>query len=158
MSGSVDRRTFLEVASSGLALGVAGASRVLGANESIAVGGIGEGGRGTGLARTLAQQAQVEGTDVWDPATRRAGTAAEALNKVSGRSPKPVGDFRRILDDKSVDVVVVATCNHWHAPAAILGCTAGKHVYVEKPCSHNPREGELMVQAASKHDRSGQMG
>ena len=54
-------------------------------------------------------------------------------------------DFRRILDDKAVDALVVATCNHWHAPAAILACAAGKHVYVEKPCSHNPREGELLV-------------
>jgi predicted dehydrogenase len=69
-----------------------------------------------------------------------------------------VADFRRILDDKAVDVLVIATCNHWHAPAAILGCAAGKHVYVEKPCSHNPREGELMVVAARKHDRRVQMG
>ncbi|MCI0641829.1 MAG: Gfo/Idh/MocA family oxidoreductase, partial [Gemmataceae bacterium] len=57
-----------------------------------------------------------------------------------------------------VDIVVVATCNHWHAPGTIAACNAGKHVYVEKPCSHNPREGELMVQAARKHKRHVQMG
>ena len=69
-----------------------------------------------------------------------------------------VQDYRRIMDDKSIQMLVVATCNHWHAPAAILGCAAGKHVYVEKPCSYNPREGELMVQAARKHQKKVQMG
>ncbi len=59
---------------------------------------------------------------------------------------------------KAVDALVIATCNHWHAPAAILACAAGKHVYVEKPCSHNPREGEMMVAAARKHRRLVQMG
>ncbi len=158
MSASVDRRVFLEFASTGIALGLAGTCRVLGANESVAVGVMGTGGRGTSLAQTFAQQAQLEVTHVCDPDSGRAGKASEAVNKVSGRTPKPVGDFRRILDDKSVDVLVVATCNHWHAPAALLGCAAGKHVYVEKPCSHNPREGELMVEAARKHDRRVQMG
>src|SRR5262249_23566745 len=84
--------------------------------------------------------------------------AADVVSKVKGRTPKVVSDFRRILDDKAVDVLIVATCNHWHAPAAILGCAAGKHVYVEKPCSHNPREGELLVAAARKYDRRVQMG
>ncbi len=57
-----------------------------------------------------------------------------------------------------MDILVVATPNHWHAPAAILGCAANKHVYVEKPCSYYPREGELLVQAARKHKRHVQMG
>src|SRR5205085_8145994 len=73
-------------------------------------------------------------------------------------APQVVGDFRRILDDPAVTALVVATCNHWHAPAAILGCAAGKHVYVEKPCSHNPREGELLVEAAHRYGRHVQMG
>ena len=67
------------------------------------------------------------------------------------RRRKPT--FAKFCDDKSVDAVVIATCNHWHAPATILACAAGKHVYVEKPCSHNPREGEMMVAAARKHKR-----
>src|SRR5690606_31860520 len=74
------------------------------------------------------------------------------------RRPEGVADFRRILDDRSVDALVVAAPNHWHAPATILACAAGKHVYVEKPCSHTPREGELMVEASRKHSRVGQMG
>ena len=63
-----------------------------------------------------------------------------------------------MLEDKAVDAIVIATPDHWHAPAAILACAAGKDVYVEKPCSHNPREGELLVAAAKKHQRIVQMG
>jgi predicted dehydrogenase len=63
-----------------------------------------------------------------------------------------------VLEDKSVDAVVIATPDHWHAPAAILACAAGKHVYVEKPISHNPNEGELVIQASKKYNRIVQMG
>ena len=69
-----------------------------------------------------------------------------------------VADFRRALDDKNIDVLVVAAPNHWHAPATILGCSAGKHVYCEKPACHNPREGELAVAAARKNNRVVQLG
>jgi predicted dehydrogenase len=69
-----------------------------------------------------------------------------------------VGDFRKVLDDPTVDALVCAAPNHWHGPAAILGCKAGKHVYVEKPASHNPQEGEWMVQAANKYQRCVQVG
>jgi predicted dehydrogenase len=69
-----------------------------------------------------------------------------------------VQDLRQVLDDKAVDAVWIATPDHWHGPAAILACEAGKHVYVEKPCSHNIREGRLMVEAARKHGRVMQVG
>ncbi|MGB1924965.1 MAG: Gfo/Idh/MocA family protein, partial [Rubripirellula sp.] len=82
----------------------------------------------------------------------------QLVGEKQGRVPKVVGDFRRILDDKGIDVLVVATPNHWHAPATILGCAAGKHVYVEKPCSHTPEEGEIAVAAARRHKRMVQMG
>ncbi len=71
--------------------------------------------------------------------------------KENANAAHAVGDLRRILDDKSVDAVVVATPDHWHAPAAILACEAGKHVYVEKPCSHNLRESRLLVDAARRN-------
>ena len=61
---------------------------------------------------------------------------------------KPVGDFRRILDDPSIDGVTIATPDHWHAPIALMALEAGKHVYVEKPCCHNVREGQLLREAA----------
>ena len=71
---------------------------------------------------------------------------------------KGVTDFRKILDDPSIDAFVCAAPNHWHATATILACQAGKHVYVEKPCSHTPEEGERMIQAARKHQRAVQVG
>ncbi|HKC48469.1 MAG TPA: Gfo/Idh/MocA family oxidoreductase, partial [Gemmatimonadales bacterium] len=85
------------------------------------------------------------------------------LAKASGemkstRPPKAVGDFRRALEDPTVDAVSIATPDHWHAPMAILAMKAGKHVYVEKPCGHNAREGELIVEAQRKHQRVVQMG
>jgi len=85
---------------------------------------------------------------------------ALAMKSVEGRGAKPQGitDLRRMMDDPKLDAVFIATCNHWHAPAAIMACTAGKHVYVEKPGSHNAHEGQLLVQAARRHERKVQMG
>lgn len=75
-----------------------------------------------------------------------------------GRVPQHVKDFRRILDDAEVDAVFIATPEHWHAPMAIMALEAGKHVYVEKPCSHNARENELLVAAQKKYGKVVQMG
>jgi predicted dehydrogenase len=158
MSHSVDRRHFLGTAlTTGLAVGL-GARPALAAADRLNVGVMGVGGRGKSLAQTFAKQPNVTVTHVCDPDRKRVGQAVFETAKGQTAPPKGVEDFRRILDDKSVDVLVVAACNHWHAPATILACAAGKHVYVEKPCSHNPREGEQMVAAARKHDRKVQMG
>ncbi len=127
------------------------------ANNRIVVGVMGL-SRGLALARDFARQENVELRYVCDVDRNRANSAASIVAKTTEQRPKPLQDFRQILDDKEVDVLVVATPDHWHAPATILACQAGKHVYVEKPCSHNPREGELMVQAARKYDRRVQMG
>lgn len=78
-------------------------------------------------------------------------------NKI-GYVPKVEKDFRRILEDKEVDSVFIATPEHWHAPMAIMALQAGKHVYVEKPCSHNPHENQLLVAAQNKYGRKVQMG
>ncbi|HEX4794480.1 MAG TPA: Gfo/Idh/MocA family oxidoreductase [Humisphaera sp.] len=117
-------------------------------------------GRGSHLAKTLAKLPNVEVAYVCDVDQRHIAYAREEVGKIvkSGTPPKGVGDFRRILDDKDVDALVVATPDHWHAPAAILGCAAGKHVYVEKPCCHNAHEGEMLVAAAKKLDRHVQHG
>ena len=162
MLENLDRRTFMTATAIGgtaLTFDAASAAAVQNANNRIIVGVMGTGGRGTGLARAFQGQPNVEVAYVCDADMSRAEAAARAVAQVSGRAaPRAVQNYQRILDDKTVNLLVVATCNHWHAPATILACAAGKHVYVEKPCSHTPREGELMVQAARKHQRHVQMG
>jgi len=158
MTESLTRRTFLGAAA-GAALTVA-ATRAdqPSANSALRVGVMGTGGRGTEHARLFAEQPGVTVAYVCDVDMKRASAAAEVVSKITGNAPQVVQDFRKVLDDKKVDILSIATCNHWHAPASILACAAGKHVYVEKPCSHNPREGELMVDAARKNKRMVQMG
>lgn len=157
MSESLSRRHFL---GAGLALGAAAAARSdsPAPSDRLTVAVMGTGGRGTSLATSFAKLPGVTVATVCDVDKKRAASAAAMVEKAAGKAPAAVQDFRTILDDKAIDILVVATCNHWHAPAAILGCTHGKHVYVEKPCSHNPQEGEWMVQAARKNKRCVQMG
>ena len=114
--------------------------------------------RGRALVTTFAKQAGVEVKYVCDVDATRAGSCADLVAGAVGKKPQAITDFRNILDDAEVDAFLCAAPNHWHAPATILGCAAGKHVYVEKPCSHNPHEGELMVAAARKHNKAVQVG
>src|SRR5437016_2215063 len=162
MARIIDRRGFMKVAASaGAGLGLAASLDRVAAgktNDKVVLGVMGTGGRGTGLAKLFEQQPEVEVAYVCDVDKHRVDHAVAEVNQVKGRTPKAVTDFRNILDDKSVDALMIATCNHWHAPATILACAAGKHVYVEKPCSYNPREGELLVQSARKHQKKVQMG
>ena len=161
MSNHISRRDFVRysVGSAGLAL--LHNSTLLGAaapSNRLVVGVMGTSGRGTELARGFARNAGSRVKYVCDVDQANAAAAAKAVATLQDQSIQPVGDFRRILDDKEVDILVIATPDHWHAPAAILACSAGKHVYVEKPCSHNPREGEILVAAARKHNRVVQHG
>jgi len=155
-----DRRQFLARGAAGTALAATANSLRAGQSpaETLTVGVMGTGGRGTGLAQTFAQQPGVRVAYVCDVDRRRVANAAKAMAESGVPMPQAVGDFRRILDDRAVDILVIATADHWHAPAAILACEAGKHVYVEKPCCHNPREGELLLAAARKHKRLVQHG
>jgi len=114
--------------------------------------------RGMQLAEQFAVQPGVEIRYVCETDSERGNAAADSIEKLSSKRPQVIGDFRRILDDRQVDALVCAAPNHWHGPATILACAAGKHVYVEKPCCHNPREGELMVAAARKYKRAVQVG
>jgi predicted dehydrogenase len=115
-------------------------------------------GRGAELAVAFAGLKNTEVGAVCDVDAFNAGKAAEEVGKKAGKPPRSEKDFRRLLEDKEIDAVVIATPDHWHAPAAILACAAGKHVYVEKPCSHNAEEGALLVAAARKHQRHVQHG
>jgi predicted dehydrogenase len=83
---------------------------------------------------------------------------ADRVEKEMGEAPEADNDFRRILERKDVDAITIATPDHWHTPMAIAGLQAGKHVYVEKPCSHNPAEGEMLLQAQQKYGKLVQMG
>ncbi len=114
--------------------------------------------RGQSLAYDLAKQENVKVAALCDVDGVRASSAAKQFQEKLGYAPEVVSDFRRILDDPQIDALVCAAPNHWHAPATIMACKAGKHVYVEKPCSHNPQEGEWMVAAAEKFGRCVQMG
>lgn len=113
--------------------------------------------RGLDLARDLVTMPGVTIKYACDTDSNRAKAGAKVLAD-SGNTAEPITDFRKILDDKSVDLLVCAAPNHWHGPATILGCKAGKHVYVEKPTSHNPAEGEWMIQAAERYERCVQVG
>jgi len=155
MTEPVTRRTFL--ASAAVAATFANPARPM-EGTKIRLGVIGMGGRGTDHARSLAKVADVTIASVCDVDESRMKKAAGAVAKDGFAEPKTISDFRRILEDKEIDGVTIATCNHWHAIMGILACQAGKHVYVEKPCSHNPREGELFIEAARKHKRHVQMG
>jgi predicted dehydrogenase len=157
----VTRRSFLQTAAAAtVGLGVTGAPalQAQGANDKIVLAVMGLNGRGSQLAKVLAGLPGAEIgylCDVDDKAI------AKGLKAVAGRQttvPKTSKDIRKVLADKDVNALVVAAPDHWHAPAAILGCAAGKDVYVEKPCGHNGREGELLVAAARKYNRIVQMG
>ena len=114
--------------------------------------------RGKALATQFATLPGVEIRYVCDVDQKRLASCADELSKSSKTPPKQIGDYRKILDDKEVDALICAAPNFWHATATIHGVQAGKHVYVEKPCCHTPREGELMVEAARKYNRAVQVG
>ena len=161
MAGST-RRTFLRQSSlAGAALALS-AQRALRAadspSESVTLGVIGVNGRGSGLASGFAGVGGARVAYVCDVDQRVIDKTAGAVASLQSHPPKRVTDLRRIFDDQSVDAVVIATPDHWHGPATIMACAAGKHVYVEKPACHNPREGEWMIEAARKHKRVVQLG
>jgi predicted dehydrogenase len=160
-----DRRDFVKKAAfSAAGFGVLGSfgfstSKRAGSNDVIRVALIGTNSRGASLARAFARTAGIEVAyicDVDDNALQK-GIAA-VKNGGQQRVPAAVKDFRKALDDRAVDAVVIAMPDHWHAPAAILALKAGKHVYIEKPGSHNPHEGELVARAAEKYGKVVQMG
>ena len=131
------------------AAGAASAGRVLGANDRVVVGMIGCGGRGRYVARGMREAPNAEfgaTADVYLP-------NAEKAREWAGPQAKAFQDFRRLLELKNIDAVLVATPDHWHATCAVLALEAGKHVYVEKPLAYSIREGRGIVKAARRHNR-----
>src|SRR5947208_11809992 len=159
MSANTNRREFLELSTASLAaaaaLSAAPATAAQGPNDKLVVALIGCGNRGIHDAGLCKSTPNVELAYVCDVDESR---RQNAIQKLGVEPRRAVSDLRKILDDKSVDAVVIATPDHWHSPAAILAVNAGKHVYVEKPISHNIREGRLLIEAAERNKRLVQHG
>lgn len=143
----ITRRHFIAQA----ALASASVSHAAKAEDKINLAFIGPGGMGTNHIKTMCKRSDFIVSYVCDADSKRAATAAKLIQDLTGQTPKIVSDMRRVFEDKSVQAVLMATPDHWHAPGAILAADAGKHVYVEKPCSHNLREGRLMIEAAASN-------
>ena len=134
-------------------------AQIVGANNRLNFAVIGLNSRAYAhLASLRANKANARISHVCDVDSNILKKFAAATEKAMGEAPASDKDFRNILALKEVDAITIATPDHWHAPMAIAGLQAGKHVYVEKPCSHNPAEGALLVQAQSKYGKLVQMG
>ena len=160
----ITRRTFID----GLAASAAGVAisstaksyaQILGANDRINFAILGLNGRGYAhLSALKANAKSARVTHICDVESNILAKFAAEAEKGLGYAPIAEGDYRKVLASKDVDVITIALPDHWHAPMAILGLQAGKHVYVEKPSSHNPREGELLVEAQKKYGKLVQVG
>jgi len=160
----MDRRSFLGGAGAS-ALGLAVTQQMTpraaakdDLNDRIVVAVAGVGGRGKTLLAMAAVLPKVDVKYVCDVDETVLGKRIDDIAGITGRRPEAIRDFRKVLDDKGVDALILGTPDHWHAIPTILACQAGKDVYVEKPDGHNILEGQTMVAAAKKHQRVVQLG
>ncbi len=164
----VSRRSFVRQSSGALA-GVTLASCATGtliatsptaarANDMLHIAGIGCGGMGTNDIKKFLLTKRVKVVGLCDVDEKFAGKCAEIVEEATDVAPKIYDDYRKVLEDKDVDAVLVATPDHWHAPITIAACEAGKDVYVEKPCAHTVYECRQMAAAADKYKRMVQHG
>ncbi len=165
MSNPIDRGEFIRrisVASGSLVLSPylsTGAAFFKGApNTKVVMGIMGTNSRGMFLAKSFAKLPNVEVAYICDPDATVLAKTINEIATISGKRPTGFADIRKMLEKKDFDALAIAAPDHWHTPAAIMALQAGKHVYIEKPCSHNPREGEMLVEATNKYKRLVQMG
>ena len=168
MAPVVDRRSFLKSASATLGAGLIAPSAVSAApalrlqagapSDRVRLAIMGVNSRGAQLAQAFLNTPGAAITVVCDVDRRASAKAITAISSGGRGTPQVIGDVRKVLESRDVDALVIAAPDHWHAPAAMMACDAGKHVYVEKPASHNPREGELLVETAARTGRVVQMG
>jgi predicted dehydrogenase len=128
------------------------------ASEKVRVGVIGCGGMGKGDLATFLLNPEVDCPVLCDVDDKQLAETTKLVQEKRGVAPQTVKDFRRVIERKDVDVLLVATPDHWHALPTVLGCQAGKDVYVEKPLATTIAEGRAMVEAARRHSRICQMG
>ncbi|MDR1140146.1 MAG: Gfo/Idh/MocA family oxidoreductase [Planctomycetaceae bacterium] len=138
--------------------GTQSSGQVLGANERLRVGVVGVNGRGQSHIKEFGSMKDAEVTFLIDVDSKLHGPVAAKVERDYGNKPICVQDIRKALDDKNLDAISIATCNHTHSLFTIWACQAGKDVYVEKPCSHNIFEGRKCVEAAEKYKRIVQHG
>jgi predicted dehydrogenase len=170
----VTRRDFLETLAIGAAASAIGSKgfgstalsagaksygQIMGANDRLNFAVIGLNSRAYAhLSSLKANQAAARISHVCDVDTTILAKFADSTKQMMGYAPATEQDFRKVLALKEIDAITIATPDHWHTPMAILGLQAGKHVYVEKPCSHNPAEGALLIRAQQKYGKLVQMG
>jgi predicted dehydrogenase len=160
----ITRREFIDsvaTAAAGLAIGATAKSygQIMGSNDRLNFAVIGLNGRGYAhLSSLKVNRNAARISHVCDVDSTILRKFADSVRQEVGEAPAAEQDFRRILEQKNVDAITIATPDHWHTPLAIAGLQAGKHVYVEKPCSHNPAEGEMLIQAQQKYGKLVQMG
>ncbi len=148
------RREFIKQTTTAISTTAISSKRILGANDRVVIGIIGCGGRGLDVAQFMSKVPGAEYGAVCDVYAPNAEKAKQELNS----SARVFGDFRKLLEQKEIDAVHIATPDHWHAITTVMACEAGKDVYVEKPLAHNVKEGRAMVAAARKHKRIVQAG
>ncbi|MCH7513965.1 MAG: Gfo/Idh/MocA family oxidoreductase [Bacteroidetes bacterium] len=157
------RRTFIKKS----AAGVIGASftfsassyaNILGANDRVNVAVIGLHGRGKAHLSAINSTVNTRIRAICDVDSRELTKTAELVNEMNGQKPDVIVDIRKLLENKDIDAVTIATPDHWHAPMAIMAMQAGMHVYLEKPCCFNPQEGNWLIQSQKKHGKVLQVG
>jgi predicted dehydrogenase len=159
MTHHFTRRTFLaSTTAAGISLAARPTARAAAANDTVVIAIMGANNRGSQLATSLIKLPGVKIACICDCDSTALAKGIAAASANGNPAPRGIKDFREALDDKSIDALFCAAPNHWHAPATILACAAGKHVYSEKPCSHTPAEGERMIAAARDSERVVQIG
>ncbi|MCY1719410.1 Gfo/Idh/MocA family oxidoreductase [Prolixibacteraceae bacterium Z1-6] len=168
MSKTNTRRNFIKTAAgASAAVAIGGVlpafsaesyKRIVGSNDKIRTSVVGVNSRGKALAGNFANQPNCDVLHICDVDNRAIKTCLDVVDGVQSFKATGEGDFRKSLESKDIDAVVIAMPDHWHAPASLLAMQAGKHVYVEKPCSHNPKEGEILREAQARYKKVVQMG
>lgn len=159
------RRKFIQTTTGALAaatlastMPITSFANVIGANDKLNIAIMGVNSRGNYLSGKFGEAENTQITFICDVDQRAIDKTIQKVYEKFGYKPKGEKDIRKVLESKDVDILVIAAPDHWHTPAAIMALQAGKHVFVEKPCSHNPREGELLVEAQKKYGKIVQMG
>lgn len=153
-----NRRTFLQSTAAAGSLTVAGRSLAAGANSDVTFALMGANNRGSQLAERFLKFPGVKFAYVCDPDELALAKGIGVIEAQGGKKPKGVKDFRVALDDPSVDALICAAPNHWHAAATVAACAAGKDVYVEKPCTQTAEEGQVLLDAQKRFGRVVQVG